>query len=429
MDGYQAATNWLVFGVVVTAAAYYYWPRGQRRTDRRQSESGATARRRRSEQLSKRPTSEHGSDGDVAGTDPRTYAEVAAKKRKPLAKPAARSQEPSAVLESAPIPEETDMNTRQWAAQMQKTRAGLQLGSQQRTENRVKTVKQRSAANTSVLSPDSLQTGADADDDMSPPSSPSRGAGDVSDMLEAAAAGPSVLRVTAPSKPQKERASRPTKEQEPEETKKQRQNRKKVEERRVAREEEERARKALEERQRRTAREARGEPAKNGLGVSSKPPASNAWTAATSTSKTNGAPPTNGSTHDPALLDTFDAESTASSTGGPDPSTAATSTSDGDTVHVSHDLPSEEEQLAHAVKQSEDESGWQTVALPKKSKKKADAAAAGAAAPTLTNTTNGVSSASSKSAANGKPKGFQALDAQYEQRADADPSDASNWDA
>ena len=44
----------------------------------------------------------------------------------------------------------------------------------------------------------------------------------------------------------------------------------------------------------------------------------------------------------------------------------------------------------------------------------------------LTNKTNVMPT---KPAANGKPVGFQALNVEYEQRTDADPDDASNWDA
>ncbi len=75
------------------------------------------------------------------------------------------------------------------------------------------------------------------------------------------------------------------------------------------------------------------------------------------------------------------------------------------------------------MKQSEDESGWTTVAQPKKQKKKTGNAEV---EPALTNTTN---IPAAKPTTNGKPTGFQALDVEYEQRTDADPNDASNWDA
>jgi len=243
-------------------------------------------------------------------------------------------------------------------------------------------------------------------------------AGDVSDMLEPEPARPTVMRVTSSSKPQKEKVARQSKE-DVVETKKQRQNRQRAEERRLQHEADEKARKALEERQRRTAREARGEPAKNGI-QTSKPPANNAWTAKSGASA-NGTPtpPAANASHTAPLLDTFDVESNSSSNGGPEASTAATSTS-------SAHWASEEEQLAQAMRQSEDESGWTTVAQPKKQKKKTLVAESGSIEPVVANKTNILPA---KPTTNGKPVGFQALNVEYEQRADADPSDASNWDA
>lgn len=281
-------------------------------------------------------------------------------------------------------------------------------------------MKQSSALNTPVLSSGSSQAGAEADDDMSPAVSPSLNAGDVSDMLEPVASGPSTLRLIAPTKPQKEKVVRQPKE-EVVETKKQRQNRMKVEERRLQREEEEKERKKLEERQRRMAREARGEPARNGIPVS-KPPAVNAWTAPPPVN--DGPLIVNGS--NPPLLDTFDAESISSSNGGLDASTGPTSTSSGAAAQWDQDLPSEEDQMAQAMKQSESETGWTTVAQPKKQKKTATNGNILNAASVFSNKTN---VPSTKPVMNGTPKGFQALEVQYEQRADADPNDASNWDA
>jgi hypothetical protein len=312
-------------------------------------------------------------------------------------------------------PEEMDMSTKQWAEQMLQARKGQDLTSTKNKEQRVKTVKQRSAVNTPNLSSGSSQ----ADDDASPARSPELKAGDVSDMLEPVASGPSVLRVTAPSKPQKEKVVRQKKEEDVE-TKKQRQNRQKAEERKLQQEADERARKILEEKQRRAAREARGEPARNGM-QTSKPPTTNAWTA----KPANGTPtpPATNVSHTAPLLDTFDVESNSSSNGGLEASTAATSTTSGGRKSWDLELPSEEDQLAQAMRQSEDESGWTTVAQPKKQKKKTVTVEA---EPVLTNKTN-ISAV--KPTTNGKPTGFQALDVQYAQRTDADPNDASNWDA
>ncbi|EKG19382.1 hypothetical protein MPH_03245 [Macrophomina phaseolina MS6] len=163
-------------------------------------------------------------------------------------------------------------------------------------------------------------------------------------MLEAPAAGPSVLRLTestspAPQKKQQKKASSP----EPKETKKQRQNRKKAEQAKAEREEAEKARKVLLENQRRTARESRGEAAKNGLGAPTSAPS--AWAQKKEETKTNGSG---------ALLDTFDNNSSNLAASG----TSAT---------WERDLPSEEEQLRLAM----EDSTWSTVETKgKKSKKK-----------------------------------------------------------
>jgi hypothetical protein len=229
--------------------------------------------------------------------------------------------------------------------------------------------------------------------------------GDVSDMLEPTPSGPSSIRLTAPINPQKQRAPKQAKE-EIVESKKARQNRKKVEERRIQREAEEKERKALEERQRRTAREARNEPAKNGIPVT-RAPANNSWNAAPTTA---GAV-VNGASHGP-LLDTFDAESTGSSTGGLENSTAATSTT-------------EDAQVAQAVKESEDESGWTTVSVAKK-QPKARAESSGEATPVEQPQPKAKAKANaplppkpSTFANVSKPTGFAALDV----------DDPSNWDA
>ena len=349
----------------------------------------------------------------------------ATRKRKVQAKEPAKTQAPPTMTVQSDDPEEPDMNTKQWAQQMVQARKGHDLGSTKSNDQRVKTVKQRSALDAPVLSSGSSQAGAEGGDDLSPAASPSFNAGNVSDMLEPVASGPSTLRVTAPSQPQKQKVVRQPKE-EVVETKKQRQNRKKVEEQRLDREEEEKARKALEEKQRRAAREARGEPAKNGIPVS-KPPTTNSWGGRSSalSDGTSAVPVTNGNQNAP-LLDTFDAESTGSSNGGLEASTAATSTTEGGAAQWDQELPPEEDQLAQAMKQSEDESGWTTVAQPKKQKKKTTGGETAVVEPVITNKTN---IQTPKPASNGKPKGFQALGDQYEQRTDADPNDASSWDA
>jgi hypothetical protein len=268
---------------------------------------------------------------------------------------------PEVVVHEDKPEKESDISNAQFAQQMTQARQGSKLAAPKGKENRVKTVKQGKARDTPILSSESSQaggeTGAEADDDYSPAASPALNSGDVSDMLEPTSSGPTSIRLTAPLKPQTQRAPKQAKE-ELVESKKARQNRKKVEERRIQREAEEKDRKALEERQRRSAREARGEPAKNGIPVA-RAPVNNPWdeknAAAAATVQTGAT--VNG--HGP-LLDTFDAESTGSSTGGLANSTAATS---------ANTSQYDEAQLAQAVRESEDESGWTTVSVAKKEKK------------------------------------------------------------
>lgn len=421
MELYEALTSWGIFAVVVSAGIFYYWPAQQRRAERRRDDAQNAGRRRRNEQETRQRPTERPSSNDQAQSTATAASEPVAtettRKRKAPGKDPVRPTATPAVVVQDEQPEEVDMSTKQWAQQMLQARQGVDMSSKNTKESRVKTVKQSSALGTPNISSGSSQAGAEADDDLSPAASPSLQAGDVSDMLEPVPSGPTSLRITASNKPQKEKAIRQPKE-EVVETKKQRQNRQKVEERKLEREAEEKQRKTLEEKQRRAAREARGEPAKNGI-PAPKPPSS-AWKASSSAPAVS-APTANG-THDTPLLDTFDAESTGSSNGGLATSTAATST----TSAGGYDGQSEEEQMAQAMKQSEDDSGWTTAVTKKGKNKKAGNGEAAVAEPVLSNKTN---AQTARPTSNGKPKGFQALDVEYEQRTDADPNDASNWDA
>ncbi|TQS35758.1 hypothetical protein Golomagni_03816 [Golovinomyces magnicellulatus] len=105
---------------------------------------------------------------------------------------------------------------------------------------------------------------------------------DVSDMLENSSKQSTVLRVIAPvsSRFDQSENQRAPKKVNPPETKKQRQNRQKAAEAKLLRAQEEQARKAKMEIQRRTAREAEGRAAKDGsLFMASQAPQSSAWKA------------------------------------------------------------------------------------------------------------------------------------------------------
>lgn len=178
----------------------------------------------------------------------------------------------------------------------------------------------------------------------------------VSDMLEAAPSGPSVLRLTDTDKVKQK--AKVTKAPEQVETKKQRQNRKKAEERKLAREEDEKERKILMEKQRRTAREAAGVPAKDGSQFTNAAVKSSAWTAGV----TNGTTPKKEETLDVQPLDTFE----STKTDAPAASIAPAKKQPKDTSAWTSSLPSEEEQL-EAAKAEDD--AWNTV--PTKGSKKA----------------------------------------------------------
>ncbi|GAB0132883.1 hypothetical protein EsDP_00001304 [Epichloe bromicola] len=161
------------------------------------------------------------------------------------------------------------VDNREFARQLAKAKEGTKFASKaEGSKQKEKSVKQSQAnkINSVVSDEKPLDAGADADDDQSPTESPETRPADiagVSDMLEPAPVGPSVLRITDADKV-KEKKPKVTKVPEKTETKKQRQNRKKAEAAKDAREEAEKERKAMEEKQRRAARIAEGRAAKDG---------------------------------------------------------------------------------------------------------------------------------------------------------------------
>jgi hypothetical protein len=425
MDGWQVAQNYFGFAVLAGGlGGYYYY------TTKRSQHAAGGRRRSTSDfksKLDRRLSVQQRDGAQSAATSDKQEKHsdsTGSKKKKAPKAPKKQQQHPQQQPKVDPTPEvvvhedkperESDISVAQFAQQMTQARQGSKLTAPKGKENRVKTVKQGKARDTPILSSESSQaggeTGAEADDDMSPAASPALNSGDVSDMLEPTPSGPTSIRLTAPLIPQKQRAPKQAKE-EVVESKKARQNRKKVEERRIQREAEEKERKALEERQRRAAREARGEPAKNGIPVA-RVPANNPWdekNAADATTVQNGAAVND---HAP-LLDTFDVESTDSFTGG-----RANSAAEANSSHY------DDAQVAKAVRESENEAGWTTVSVGKKQAKprtessgettpveqpqpKAKAKAA-APLPPKPSTFSSV-----------KPTGFAALDV----------DDPSNWDA
>ncbi|KAF5012968.1 hypothetical protein FDECE_1015 [Fusarium decemcellulare] len=290
-----------------------------------------------------------------------TFASEAQESSKKAAN-AEKTKEP----EAAPLPSkikerDEDVDNREFARQLAKAKEGTKFAAKaDGGKQREKSVKQSRAnkmagAAEEKESAPSSTTGADADDDQSPITSPEVGpavavAGDVSDMLEAAPRGPSVLRLTdTEPKEQKKKAAKAAA---PVESKKARQNRKKAEAAKAAREEAEKERKVLEEKQRRAARIAEGRAAKDGSQFTAAQTSKSAWKEgapkapeAAPAAKTNGF-------HQP--LDTYE-KAPASAVNAPK--------SEGQWIES---LPSEEEQI-EMLKDNDDE--WSTVKT--KSSKKA----------------------------------------------------------
>ncbi|KAK0729334.1 hypothetical protein B0T21DRAFT_292555 [Apiosordaria backusii] len=294
-----------------------------------------------------------------------------------------RATKPSAAP-SKPANDSSDdeVDNREFARQLASIKQGTNLNAPKKAdEKRQKSVKQSRAqiidekAKEPKISAPSSTAGVDADDDASSAASPEvkpAGAGDVSDMLEPKASGPSVLRLTDTEKvkPKKEKKA---KEPEKTETKKQRQNRRKKELEQEQRQEDERQRKIAEEAQRRQARIAEGRAAKDGSEFTNKAVKESVWTAGNGTkTETKTA---NGQTAPAQPLDTFDTDSytdvsipqlTDSSPNAPAVKEASTPN------NWIASLPSEEEQM----KMIEDEEAWNTVPSKKSKKKKTEVTSA-----------------------------------------------------
>ena len=302
-----------------------------------------------------------------------------------------------------PVPEakhddgDDEVDNREFARQLSSAKAGTLLPSKTSEGPRKKSVKQSRAQEKLIpveTSSDNYEahssaTGGDADDDQSSINSPDPiNSGDVSDMLEAPAPGPSVLRVTEPTNPDPPTKAKPQTNFEPAQTKKQRQNAKKAQAQKMAREEDEKERKRLLEQQRRTVREAEGRPAKDGsIFMASQAPANNAWAKPVGDTKTNG----DSSGKKVELLDTFEPSTSTTASALPANKNTNHLTSDvsASEAEVSSNLdenysqseimgdewsklPSEEEQIRFSIEESKN---WQLVQAKEKRNKKMKEAA------------------------------------------------------
>ena len=409
--------NWAIVGIVGVGAAYYYSQsskskRGRGRASplvspeqnqRRGSDhrNGSKDKRKKKKSKVSDTSDQQGSDvADVSSASVQTSTNGTVKKRKGGKKQPSKLAQSSAVDVSPEksVGTENDdvenegMDNEEFARQLSGVKTGTSL-KKVVTQNETKKTKKQGKPNEAPqpmngstsktngitssqdMSTASSTTGADADDDLSPAMSPDLRAtqattpssNDVSDMLEPASKGPSILRITDPvnSPPIKQpKAQKATLEPE---TKKQRQNRRKNEQKKAAREQAEKERRALLENQLRTAREAEGKPAKNGLGPAQLP--TNAWNKPANAATNSTGPATEQSSV--SLLDTLEDTPTISlnphsTNGGPNGSSV-------DKKVWNNDLPSEEEQM-RMITEMDSDNAWSTVAKGGKSKKKLSAA-------------------------------------------------------
>ena len=413
--------SWAVVGVVGAGAAYYYSQSGKSKKGRdristlqqEQSQRRASDTTSDSKGIRKKKGKAKASDASDPATSDAAEVSSASTPAGPNQKVKNRKkgkQQPSKLAQSSAVDtskepavddgdvdrEDEEMSNKQFAEQLSGLKTGSSLKKSVIAEKDSKKTKKQGKSK--ELQPDvmdgapskanqlsgvqdmstaSSTTGADADDDLSLPMSPDLGAtqattpsgGDVSDMLEAPAKGPSVLRITQLAEQQPAKQAKPKKVAPEPETKKQRQNRQKNEQKKAMREEAEKERRALLEKQLRTSREAEGRPAKNGLGIS-QAPSTSAWDKATSSAETPAVTQTQtAKADDNALLDTFDEDKSFLGQSAPKTNTGASDRAKEDGKAWNRDLPSEEEQIK-LMNEIDDDDSWNTVGKGGKGKKK-----------------------------------------------------------
>ncbi len=411
--------SWSIVGVFGLGAAYYYSQSGKSKrgrgrapplisteqSQRRGSDQRNDSKDKRKKKGKLSDTSDHlGSDvTEVSSASAQNNStNGAVKKRKGGKKQPSKLSQSSAVDVSPEqgvgtendIAEDEGMDNEEFARHLSGLKTGTSLKKPVAQTESKKTRKQgkrneappqamngsasktNGVASSQDMSTASSTTGADADDDLSPAVSPDLRATqatapsstDVSDMLEPAPKGPSILRITEPVNPQPARQPKAQKAAPEPETKKQRQNRQKNEEKKAMREQAEKERRALLEKQLRTAREAEGRPAKNGLNPSQLP-STNAWNKSVSAVTDSTGPATKQSSV--SLLDTF--EDAPKSAATPRSTNGGANGMSVDEKVWNNDLPSEEEQI-RIITEMDSDNAWSTVAKGGKSKKKSPAA-------------------------------------------------------
>ncbi|KAK3945335.1 hypothetical protein QBC46DRAFT_116121 [Diplogelasinospora grovesii] len=274
-----------------------------------------------------------------------------------------------------------DVDDAEFARRLVGVKQGAPINTTKKTDQkRQKSVKQSRVESIEVkadedkISAPSSAAGADADADDSSitsaeassaasPNVKATAAGDVSDMLEPSAAGPSVLRVTNTDKVKQKQIK--TKTPEKVETKKQRQNRQKIEAAKAIREETEKQRQKDMEAQRRLARISEGRPAKDGSTFTALQPKPSVWAGAganglngaNSTSSSSNGSLANGEYMPVLPLDTLDTSNKVE-----EPKASAPTV--GKAENWISSLPSEEEQME--LLRSEE--AWNTVQTKRRTK-------------------------------------------------------------
>ena len=400
--------SWVIVGVVGLGAAYYYSQSGKSKRGRGRVPPLVLAEQnQRNDSKDKRKkkgkssdTSDHlGSDfAEVSSASVQTSTNGTVKKRKGGQKQPSKLAQSSAVDPTPEqgvstendVAEDEGMDNEEFARQLSGLKTGSSLKKPAPQNENKKTKKQgkrneappramngsaqktNGVARSHDMSTASSTTGADADDDLSPAMSPDLRATqattsstmDVSDMLEPAPSGPSILRITEPASLQPIKQPKAQKAAPEPETKKQRQNRQKNEQKKAMREQAEKERRALLEKQLRTAREAEGRPAKNGLGPSQLP-STNVWSKPAGAASESTGPATKQSSA--PLLDTF--EDVPKPALNPNSSNGGVNGVSVDEKAWNNDLPSEEEQM-RLITEMDSDNTWSTVAKGGKSKKK-----------------------------------------------------------
>lgn len=358
--------SWTLALGIGGGAAYYYTqtgkPQGVKAQEKTQS---ATSKRRQDKsQSTSNPQHQSNATGNALNDTSSSKKRKGRSKNPQQDKSATSVERAEAVTVSEPEDED-----QAWAEQLRAAQKGVTVNGNSKAGKSGRSGANKQADNGIGSGPDS-KISQTAQAEQMRANTVSRDSGpSVADMLEPAAAGPSVLRLTGEAKSQKPKARAVSPEKE---TKKQRQNRKKMEEKKAAREQDEQERKVLQENQRRTAREARGESAKNG--VPAVQPAVSAWS---DKSKPARSAAVNGnksatdqiSSEDNSLLDTFDHD-TLSNTSSNEPLTNST-TPASNVSNFGNELLSEQSQ--RTMFKEMDDAGWNEVSKGKKGKKKTTA--------------------------------------------------------